>query len=894
MPLRFSQPASQRDWAETFRRLGLAALEGMALNIPNVLREFDAAAGALADPKPEERAWIWLNITLRTGLYTMATGLRPPIEITREELAPIIAEVAAAQMDALETTELTLATLWNPADQPAFAPVRDALPDFIKRISPDARDSDIDGAAKAFAAALRSASARVAALDPDFYKPLEDALSGAFGERDRRQQAWRRHEQWVRWLYERSPIFSTKREDGAPLRAVYQPLRCYWHVLKDEDETQDHQRDERRKITHVGELHPQMRAWLKDETASPLRIVTGGPGSGKSSFARAFAVEAMAQSDYRVVFIELQRMTLGADLKERIESYLSNHDSQIDPEGSKGLSGSPFEWRKTQALPILFVFDGLDELTASDSDAREKARLFIQSVHGLATSLGNASSPIRALILGRSAACQDGMAAAKLPPETMIHVAPLPPAEEWDGIRVKGGDDTVLHGAETLLTDDQRMAYWDRWARLKSIDDERPKKITSDRLKGLNAEPLLLHLLIQAEGPEDGMLENPNRVYADIFKRIHKRNQEVPGRDKLDEADFDLLTESLALAAWRGAGRTAGDAEFTKLRDTHVGARKSELAKLGAATLKGVAIQLHARQAMTGGEGYEFIHKTFSEYLTARAILRLAEWSARNIGEVGEKAVAWRWVDIVGPAEMSVAVKNFLIDEARIRGDEAHRTSLVTALTQLFDWVLASGMPAHEAGGATYRMVETTQRCAETALLSSLSALAQSFPHEGFESTGPHLIRSNLTRDLMAASRLLRRIWTGDGDPTRFGFARLDLAGAWLTSADLFGADLRGADLNGADLREANLSGADLRRADLNGADLFGADLRRADLRRANCNRLHIDSARLQFADLRETTGLTQKQVNAAHGNTATELPDHLIRPDHWADDEPFGETRGA
>ncbi|WP_329000207.1 pentapeptide repeat-containing protein [Kribbella sp. NBC_00709] len=86
--------------------------------------------------------------------------------------------------------------------------------------------------------------------------------------------------------------------------------------------------------------------------------------------------------------------------------------------------------------------------------------------------------------------------------------------------------------------------------------------------------------------------------------------------------------------------------------------------------------------------------------------------------------------------------------------------------------------------------------------------------------------------------------------------------------ADLMGADLRGADLRGADLRSAYLIGADLRRADLTSADLIGADLRDTDLRGAH---------------LARSIFLTQMQLNATHGDTATTLPDRLTRPPHWS-----------
>jgi len=86
--------------------------------------------------------------------------------------------------------------------------------------------------------------------------------------------------------------------------------------------------------------------------------------------------------------------------------------------------------------------------------------------------------------------------------------------------------------------------------------------------------------------------------------------------------------------------------------------------------------------------------------------------------------------------------------------------------------------------------------------------------------------------------------------------------------ASLIGADLRGADLRAANLRGASLIGADLRGADLRVADVTGADLRGADL---------------AGADLTGTLFLTQAQLDAARGDTATRLPPARDRPAHWA-----------
>lgn len=85
--------------------------------------------------------------------------------------------------------------------------------------------------------------------------------------------------------------------------------------------------------------------------------------------------------------------------------------------------------------------------------------------------------------------------------------------------------------------------------------------------------------------------------------------------------------------------------------------------------------------------------------------------------------------------------------------------------------------------------------------------------------------------------------------------------------ADLIGAKLTGANLHGISLRGAYLLGADLRDTDLHRTDLLGADLRGADLRGAR---------------MMDSLFLTQPQVDAARGDSATRLPAILSQPSHW------------
>jgi len=109
------------------------------------------------------------------------------------------------------------------------------------------------------------------------------------------------------------------------------------------------------------------------------------------------------------------------------------------------------------------------------------------------------------------------------------------------------------------------------------------------------------------------------------------------------------------------------------------------------------------------------------------------------------------------------------------------------------------------------------------------------------------------------------------------------LEGAWLHWAHLEGASLLYAHLEGAVLLSEHLEGASLPRAHLEGAWLLNAHLEGAHLRHA-----HLEGSLLY-----EARGLTQPQLNSAHGDEHTTLPEGLVRPAHWTKGG-AGEGEGA
>jgi hypothetical protein len=102
-------------------------------------------------------------------------------------------------------------------------------------------------------------------------------------------------------------------------------------------------------------------------------------------------------------------------------------------------------------------------------------------------------------------------------------------------------------------------------------------------------------------------------------------------------------------------------------------------------------------------------------------------------------------------------------------------------------------------------------------------------------------------------------------------FVEFRLAGCTFDRCQMGGAKLMRADLSGSSMVAADLTGANLTGADLSGADLTGADFTEAVLRGARLN-----SANISGAVLVDTTGLEQKQLDEALGDSDTAVPEHF------------------
>ena len=895
-----------------------AKFAGAAGSAIDVVKEFRATKETR-----EQRVWtLWresLALALPEFFVTAALTRRPD----DEELARLLQDILEDSKALVKNGQAEFMDVHRrtPTDFPLYPPLREKLPAWARKVAPEHLRDDKrlrERLDRAFERGFR----RALADREDHFAPILDFFEGDEAKAGNKLDAWKRYYDGLSEKIESEPLFNQPEDgSGATLGAIFQPLRCHWRIRAKSDRRHQPENGQNPDDIHIAWLQATLETWLDERNGrDSLRVVTGGPGSGKSSSALWFARDAALLGSVNVFVVPLQGMEVDRPVDEIVADYrnLAAADHTM-------LDDSPIHWLQEDPKPLLLVFDGLDEVARPDGAGLEVTKTFLRTLESR-LSLANGGKALgqarlMALVLGRPQAAEEAAKAmGGLADKALLHVAPLCPLDE--SVFTKGSQRSVtIHDPSNLAGEDFRAAFYERYRPFDQHcdGDGTPEALRDDHFVEMTVEPLLLYLLIVSgyAGKNWALAkDNRNRVYQQIFSDIHQRDLKRPGHhpakigiDKKE--DFFLLMECLGLAAWQGGGRSGSDEDFAAFRDRiYITKRGGRFKDKKSADLKNVAVQTFAHRGDGDKPGYAFIHKSFGEYLTARALIEAGDaWLERHEGEPED--FAKDWLQPAGGAWITFEIMDFMIAEARLRLERREDAeSRLRALTAIASYTLAHGFPAHgelliaDKGVADWRRREVFQRNAELGLYALIHAWAEAGYPIDVNDDGtvvrdwePGIIEvawpEKPVRPAAAMFERLRDQWAV-GSYKIAVFARWNFSGQSLEVTDLHGANLGGANLGGADLRRANLVGANLgkanlRRAILVGANLDGADLDRANLDganlvganlgKANLRRINIDSARLQFADLSEAVNLTQPQIDKAFGNSETKLPDGMAFP---------------
>ncbi|MEM9352818.1 MAG: NACHT domain-containing protein [Planctomycetota bacterium] len=330
-----------------------------------------------------------------------------------------------------------------------------------------------------------------------------------------------------------------------------------------------------------------------------LMLLCGGPGSGKSTLCRMLVSVLAEKPNVHPVFIRLRQLKQAASVDGLIIDHLTE----------RGLITRVDEIAELTNLYI--ILDGFDEVVMADRN--RLTTIFRELREALEDSrFQNA----RVLIAGRDTLFPNG-----------------------DGLPLGA------HILKILPFDERRVTNWGRKWRGKhptgpgksfapeNYLDKNAGEDTSD-LHELATWPLTLHLIarVHTSGGLDGSPEQLKGLrkaylYRSILAEIGLRQQDqVPGEDRLSG---DQLRQLARACAWMLYCRGAESAPFDDVRPL-IREMFPDLPDEAGSRFTEVAI-CNTPQFKQGAEGgFEFIHKTFAEFLVAEHITAQVEQASQK------------------------------------------------------------------------------------------------------------------------------------------------------------------------------------------------------------------------------------------------------------------------
>ena len=864
------------NFKDLFKALSKGALDVSLANWPGAAEKAVEAVAAFGVRKdPGEQAWLLIHRALAQAVWELVGGNFGLLSKRREDFESFCERIGTSLGE--EFIVIDSRFFEHPGEAKFVQSFSQAFEQWLAEWGLEE--------APAKSAAARLPSYFTFALNdqwrksPEEYAAIQEALDTPFTKASARELGWIRYSAW---LNREEPVF----EEPFSLKQIYVPLRAYYEKknkqAKDSMGGQDIERDGSKPERIVVDLAENLEAWCNaGARGDAIRVITGGPGCGKTSFAKLFAAKLAAVGQSRVLFIPLHQLELGDSLIQSVGEFVRYNEflshNPLDPDDGE--------------LRLLLVLDGLDELSKQGAVGGQIARDFVIEVDKQVNRFNSAKTRLQALVCGRPVAVQECSASLREPGQ-VLHVLPYVQHEDGDGdglIDPKG----LLQGEQA----DQRHLWWQQYGDLTGhAYAQMPQELDREELNEISAQPLLNYLLALSYARKQvdftAKETNRNKIYEDLITAVYDRKRwagrqhralEAWGEEGLSDRDFVRVLEEIALAVWHGDGRTATIREIhAHCGGTGVGKMLERFQKGAEAGVTRLLTAFYFRQVGRREEGdktFEFTHKSFGEYLTARRILREADRVSRELGDRDEDPDrGWdereglrHWLQVCGPTAIDHDVNRFLGDESSITKEEKLRRRHEVSC-RLIGFRLKHGMPMERLEPRPVFRDETDWcRNADEALLVVRSSCAG-------------ILREHSTIETPTADSLgswiktLQRQRNSPANPLAMGalqwleidsnqtFYLADLFDANLAHCQWRGAELelailRRANLEGAKLEGARLQGADLKRANLGGAKLQGANLERANLAGANLEGVNLEGASLQGAKL---DAATRKLAEAA------------------------------
>lgn len=697
------------------------------------------------------------------------------------------------------------------------------------------------------------------------YTCLKSALDTPFEKAGNREQEWMYYEAFLQKQVA-EPVF----EETFSLSQIYVPLRAHYErkhkgqegeeLKSDIVESKQNERVER----VVVDLEAELESWLdKADKDDAIRIISGGPGSGKSSFAKIFAAK-QSEKGLSVLLVPLHQLDLSDDMiniADAVGEFVRDYGY---------FTHNPLDRNNIESR-LFIIFDGLDELVMRGdvakrkSNVEESAREFAREAQRKAEKWNRDGIHLQILINGREVIVES-LRRDFRQSQQILHILPYFLTEEER-------KETSYVDTQNLLAQDQRQRWWQLYGGVSGREyGGLPPELDRDDLIEITAQPLLNYLvaLMHIKGElKLSEVSNRNTIYENLLEAVYHRKKWA-GRqyvvlERTEYSIFISLLGEIALACWHNDGRTATISQMReRCQSPKLRRHLDEYQKGADAGILSLLTAFYFRRKVKddGENTFEFTHKSFCEYLTARGIVQqvnrteeeLERLQQSDTGKEGwsETEALESWINLCGRREIDSYLFRFISDEVCLR-KSSDVSNWQKALCQLLGFVLCFGMPMDSFSTYLFKGKCVLERNAAEALLIVLNACAR-FTQEVSEIQYPYNFRRSEELPLYFGRWIskLNRDKTYENTLSLSHLSFLNLNECFLYCRDLSGANLERTNLKKANLRQANLFKANLKHANLGMANLWGSDLRYAVLKEANLRGANLREANLRGANLVE------------------------------------------
>ena len=666
----------------------------------------------------------------------------------------------------------------------------------------------------------------------DYYVSLNKHLETPFLGAVQRVDDWRLYQAYLKnkideWIF----------EENFGLKQIYVSPCAYYEKETRTNTSTYSKTGTADKI--VVDLEKHLLTWIETgRRDDAVRVISGGPGSGKSSFAQMFA--ANHSQAHNILFISLPRLVtaqprfnIDFDFKTAIGKYLDKFFAQ-----------NPLELKKN-----VIILDGLDELAQQGETCAEVATKFIENMNNYLEDQNETEINIHIIITGRTLLIKSLKFNRY---RQILYILPyyLPDAEKNGYID------------ELQLLKDKRDVWWKNYGNLTGQNyTGLPIELKRNTFNEITAWPLSNYLVAKSYDRKELKFTEEttlNELYADLIEGVYSRdyvkttisqNKAHPTLRSIKLKEFKEILEEIATATWQCSGHIITVKEI----QTHYTQNKIADIPLknfleDERVISNLLIAFYFNKIDNYSleeEAFEFTHKSFGEYLAAKKFVRQikveSEKIEKNKADGFEAEALERWIRLCGKSPVTVEILEFLLREITLakKKDPIEVEKWQTLFCNLISYILTCGMPFERLDHRPIFKDEKWQsRNAEEALLAVLSKCAY--------------VTSKISHinwpDENAAGK-----WLGELQNQTSNSSNLRAVDC-LNQLDLRGANLEGANLRGANLERANLEGANLERANLRYAELGWTKLRYAKLNNSWLEHAKFHHANLVFAHLQYAT----------------------------------------